>query len=123
MNIIERIVAYKDGMKIIREWIGQGSEVVPQEEAQRRADICIQCPKNVGGWMIIDRVADAIRRQTELKNHLNLRVDNEDKVKTCSACGCNSRLKLWIPLKNIEPEESERAKFDPKCWLLEKGTK
>lgn len=123
MNFFERLVAYKDGMAIIQEWIGQGSEVVSQELAQKRADTCISCPKNVDDWTFVDRVADAIRRQTELKNHLNLHVENEDKIKTCAACGCASKLKIWIPLKNIEPEESERANFDPKCWLLNEGTK
>jgi hypothetical protein len=31
---------------------------------------------------------------------------------------CESKLKIWLPLKNIIPDESEKQNFDQKCWLL-----
>lgn len=118
MNIFERVKAYKDGMEVIRDWLGEGGITVSQVMAQKRANICIACPKNVGGWMFVDAVAAAIRRQTEIKNKLQLRVEGEKQIKTCAACGCASKLKIWIPLRNILPDEDERVNFDPKCWLL-----
>src|ERR1019366_6798667 len=109
MNIFERVKAYKDGMEVIRDWLGEGGITVSQVMAQKRANICIACPKNVGGWMFVDAVAAAIRRQTEIKNKLQLRVEGEKQIKTCAACGCASKLKIWIPLRNILPDEDERV--------------
>ncbi len=121
MNIFQRVAAYANGAQVIKEWLGEGGITVDKELAQKRADICITCPLNVKDWTITDSVASAIRRQIEIKNQLNLRVDGEKSIHSCAACGCATRLKLWIPIRNILPDEAERGNFDSKCWLLSEG--
>lgn len=118
MNILDAIKGLNIGPQAIKDWLGEGCVVVPKEVAQYRADICIACPLNVQSGFINEQIANAIRMQVGIKNQLNLRVDGEKRLGKCSACMCESKLKIWLPLKNILPEPSERANFDPKCWLL-----
>lgn len=121
MNLMEQARQIISGIEIIQQWLGSGASTVPPEVAQSRANCCISCPLNIKGGIVSEPVALAIKRQVEVKNQLNLKVENEENLGRCQACFCESRLKIWIPLKNIEPEESERSSFDPKCWLLNEG--
>jgi hypothetical protein len=109
---------YKNGLSVLKEWLGEGAITVDRESAQKRANICISCPKNVKDWVITDAMASAIKSQLEIKKHLEMKVDGEKSLHTCSGCGCITRLKIWLPLRNILPDESERANFDKSCWLF-----
>lgn len=119
MNHLERVKAYANGTVVLAQWVGSGGTTVDQLEAQRRADICIGCPQNQEGLKIAESAALAIRQQMELKNNLQLRTMREKSLYTCAACLCPLRLKIWLPLERILPDDELKPKLDPKCWLLE----
>ena len=116
-NLIERAKQFKEGTKILTEWLGQGANTVDWRTAQRRADICLKCPLNQKDSVVTSAIADAIKRQLEIKNKLQLRVVGEKSLHTCSGCGCVTRLKIWLPLQNILPTPEEMPNFDDSCWL------
>ena len=62
MNILEQAKKIPHGIAVITDWIGDGGEVVHPLEAQRRADICNQCPRNVQGFSVTKPVAAAIKK-------------------------------------------------------------
>ncbi len=117
MNLIESASRFVSGAEIIREWLGAGAVTIDPSLAQKRADICAACPMNIHGGTISASIAQAVKRQVEIKNKLKLRVDGEKKLGRCSACSCESRLKIWLPLERILPDPEEMQNFDPKCWL------
>lgn len=117
MNLLDRAKKLAEGAQIISEWLGSGAVTVLPNMAQRRANTCIACPMNIKGGVVTEAVALAVKRQVELKNKLNLRVDGEKKLGRCSACLCESRLKIWIPLQRILPDADELPKFSENCWL------
>jgi hypothetical protein len=124
MNLMTQAAKLLNGVETIQEWLGAGAVTVSPELAQQRATICIGCPKNIKGGLISASIAEAIRKQVELKNKLNLRVAGEKELGRCAACLCESRLKIWLPLRNILPEPSERANFEQNyCWLLKEAEK
>lgn len=118
MNFFERASQLISGAKTLTDWLGAGGMPVGNELAQSRADVCLKCPMNVKDWDMIESIADAIKKQVELKNHLNLRVDGEKSLHICSACGCVMRLKVHVPLRLCLPEANERDKYHPSCWIL-----
>jgi hypothetical protein len=119
MNLLESARKLVGGAEVIQEWLGSGAITVSPELAQKRAAICISCPKNIHGGIISEPLAKAVRRQVEIKNKLNLRVSGEKSLGRCAACSCESKLKIWLPLRNILPEPEERANFEQNhCWLL-----
>ena len=47
MKLLDQIKDFARGAAIIKDWLGHEAIAVDKETAQRRADICITCPKNV----------------------------------------------------------------------------
>jgi hypothetical protein len=119
MNILQRIVNDAKAVQILAEWVGEGGIVVDQEDAQSRADTCLECPKNKLGFTLEKAVAEAIKRQKELKSRMELRVKGEKRLGTCKVCGCPPSLKIWIPLQRTlsHTTADELAEFPENCWL------
>lgn len=117
MNLIERAKQYAEGAAVIADWLGAGGDTVEPDQAQRRANICLTCPLNRVEGIVAPVIAEEIRRQLEIKHKLNLHVGGETGLKGCAACGCETRLKIWVPLDRIKPEGDEIEKFDEHCWL------
>lgn len=117
INLIEQAKKFSDGARTITAWLNGGADTVSKADAQRRADVCLKCPMNQPGGKVSDAIAAAIRKQVELKNHLQLRVDGEKSLMTCTGCGCVLKLKIWIPIDKLGLDKEELAKFDSCCWM------
>lgn len=121
MNLVHLAKQYADGIRILRDWLGDDYAHVEKEEAQRRADICRKCDKNTLGWKAPEAVAEAIREQAELRLKMDMKVDGESDIMTCKVCKCHLPLKIWLPkdklLRYSTPKDV--AKYDDKCWLRE----
>lgn len=118
MNLTARVQSYTNGLSVLKDWLGDGGECVPQDLAQTRTDICNKCPMNQPGNMLVEGTARAIKEQMKLKNKLGMRTDGIKSLQSCSACSCWLPLKIWVPIDRIRPTEDERSSFDPNCWLL-----
>lgn len=118
MNVLDRAKQITHGVQSVTEWLGSGGQVVDYETAQSRAIVCLECPKNVGGWAVTNFVAMAIKRHLQVKNKLNLKVQGERKLKTCSACGCVLRLLVWEPQDRVRNQitEEELKRLPEECW-------
>lgn len=119
MNLFEKVTAYRDGARILHDWIGQGGTAVEKEQAQKRADVCLKCPMNDTAWEPTKIMGDVIRQQVELKNDLQMRVEGEKSLGTCSACLCALRLKVWVPLSYLTKyaKEDDINRYDSNCWV------
>lgn len=121
-SILERAKQIVGGVETISEWLGTGGEVVPQEVAQERANVCLGCHQNAPGSILKDAVAAAVKRHLEAKSEIGLRVDGEKKLMTCGACGCCLPLLIWVPQEKIQPHltEEDLRKHPAHCWKLRK---
>jgi len=119
MNFIDQLKDYKRGIEILYDWIGSGGVPVSKEVAQKRANTCNSCDFNDKGNGLTDSIADAIKEQLELKNHLRLKIGGERRLQTCQACSCVLRLKIWVPISTINHSYSKEElieKFPAHCW-------
>ncbi len=133
MNILqhfqEQLKEDVEAALFIKDWIGEGAEVVSQQEAESRAHVCRTgnegkpCERNSNpNWWekwYRDPIANAIRRELEIKNRLNIRLADESTVHMCSACGCALRIKVWAPPKYIKERTTPQAieKMPAWCWM------
>ena len=128
MNLLDEFRNDVAGLALLKDWIGEGGIPVSQDHAELRANICVfgiggrRCPKNVekGWWDRIKSViANTIKMQLEMKNHLNLHVKQEDDLWMCACCGCALPTKVWVPTKHLkEHTDPEKFKAAPSmCWV------
>ena len=90
----------------------KGRKLVPQEEAERRAAICVECPMNttIGGC----RSCYAIAKP--LKALLGSRA-TVAKPDVCGICGCSGELKPFVPNKVLDQAEiGHGLEYPPNCW-------
>jgi hypothetical protein len=84
---------------------------VTQDEANRRAEICMGCPLNVtvGGCQGCFSFIHEVRK-------LLTNITTEAKPDFCGACGCDLQLKVWIPNDILNDAETELPEYAPNCW-------
>lgn len=97
-----------------------GAELVPMEEAERRADICRRCLFNqpitgcfgVGCNQAMQTLFDGINKGRSTRH--------DDKLMGCSCCGCSCKVIVHFPLRvlrNSTPEERQKYFNRTKhCW-------
>lgn len=122
-DVADRVGKTAAGVRVIVEWLGTGLQPVPKALAEKRATICVTCPKNQTGdlWQRLEGVAaDTLRRLISIKGDMQLATTQDAALKTCLACDCHLPLKVWAPLKHVlkNTKESVKQQLDPRCWIL-----
>lgn len=110
------------GGRVLIEWLGEGAVPVPIEVAQRRANVCLECPENRDGHSLLRLTADAVRaiaEQLNAKEHLKLRVEGEEKLYSCAVCRCALKLKVHVPIGTIlnHTDQDTLNAFPAWCWV------
>ena len=113
--------------KTIQSWLGDGCQPVAMEQAQRRADICIQCPHNSKRKIeeVFKGAAIApIRKMIEAKTKMSLHVKDEERLHICAICDCVLSLKVFIPIEHIVDTTSAETLNDfPSYCFVKTETK
>lgn len=96
----------------VSRWIGAGGKWVAQEEAERRAAICVGCPNNKslpGCWGCRGPL-------NWLKDMLGgNQTSHDSNLESCAKCFCNLRVKVHLPLDVIDNEGvTDLPDF---CWM------
>lgn len=107
------------GTAVILDWLTSGGQPVAQDLANKRAEICVACPKNVEGAWYTVKPAEIIKNTLEARKDLKLETPSDGVLKSCDVCKCLMRLKVWTPLQyiigNTKPEIM--AEFPKNCWI------
>ena len=105
------VFAYLKGGLVLLKNLAYKS-YVSQEVADKRAALCLQCPKNVFPdkdrfikWS--DSVAEASVGDRKAKGH--------ELLGNCDVCSCVNKAKVWYP-GPFTPTKEELAQFPDFCW-------
>jgi len=108
----------KGGIALLENLYFGEEHMVPQEEADRRALICLECKFNV----IVDK-GPFIRWSDDLALACvgNRKSTYHDALGNCEGCSCCLRAKVFFkgPFKLSKKEVSEMRAANGKCWQLE----
>lgn len=118
MNLPDSAKLYLDGVKALNEWFTNNPEIVSQELAQKRTEVCKKCPMNREGNVLVEHVQKAIKRRMEEKIGRKLHTDGIEQLHTCQACLCHIPAKIWFTLQSVYPAEAQKPNYDPACWIL-----
>lgn len=107
------------GTAVVLDWLTSGGKPVAAELAEKRAAICVECPKNVDGSWYTVAPAELIRNTLESRKDLVLRTPYDDRLKSCDVCKCLNRLKVWCPMEHIvnKTKPETMAEFPKHCWI------
>jgi len=119
------------GRTMLLDWEKAGYPQAPQEQAEARAERCVDCKKNGQGdfttWFT-EPAAEHIKNQIERLKEINLSTLKDDLLGTCSVCLCPLRLKMHPPTEfvlkylddTIKAELSEvRTQSGKNCWVID----
>jgi NAD-dependent dihydropyrimidine dehydrogenase PreA subunit len=109
----------------LSRWLGGPGQPVDQATADRRAAICLNCPKHevVAIEMATKPAATLLRRVMEVKGEMKLKVAREDELHTCGICLCWLPTKVWCGLDFARAVTPDWQKFPEHCWLRTEDTK
>ena len=88
---------------------------VSQEEANRRAAICAECPSNkpLEGCSSCNSrgLRDFVRFMSQ---HGSTAMD--DRLNSCEYCGCFIRSMVWFPLESLKRFDNDNSQLPANCW-------
>lgn len=106
-------------LKTAGAFIASGGTLVHQDEAERRAAICGQCPLNVGmhGCGVCRATVDAFRATI-----LQRSTSQDAGLLNCGVCGCENRTQVHIPIETLRAGTGDLDySVNPSCWKLKGG--
>lgn len=104
-------------------WLGDGGQPVPQMQANARAAVCLECPKNKAHpiYEILTMPAvSEVEHQLKLRDDMGLRVKGEENLHVCESCWCILKLKCHVPLHHILGTTDLKVLPD-NCWILDES--
>lgn len=110
------------GAAVVIDWLKSGGAPVAQELANKRASICVTCPKNVDGAWYTTAPATLIKETLEARKDLKLETPSDAQLKSCDVCLCLMRLKVWTPMEFIlnRTKPEVLAEFPSFCWIAKR---
>lgn len=118
----------KKFLAVVNRLAKKGVALVSDEMADDRASICVNCPFNVpahqarGGCQscgknIFNQLAEGsieVFRKTILGTK---KTTYNERLQTCQKCGCDLKLKVWIPKDVLGHTAAELELMPSFCWL------
>lgn len=94
------------GMWRLAAWLNSGRERVHPFLAEQRAAMCGACPKSVMRRRLSTRIFAFVFRFP--------RTFEGRYAGTCTACGCDIPIKVWVPLTEADKPTPD---MPPYCWV------
>jgi len=106
----------KGGINLLMNLFYGDKNIVSQNEADRRAEVCLNCPHNTFPdkanfvkWA--DEMALLTIRNNKSKYH--------ESLGNCDVCSCNMRAKVFFGSRIVLSDEEKEKMQKVGCWQLE----
>lgn len=109
------------GSRVMMSFYVHGKQLVPREEAERRAAICEKCPYNMTFAKPCSGICEELRQVVmTITNHVGTRYDS--KLNACTVCGCFLQAAIWLTLedqcKGVNDLQRQQFSNVPGCWKI-----
>lgn len=108
--------------QFLNNWLLKGGKLVDQNTANARAEICAQCHnckptkevrKSCCGGGAAANTAIAVARKLIIQNKSTT---SDKKLLACALCGCDLKIKVWIPNEALYTKDDANA-WPTHCWI------
>lgn len=107
-------------IKSVAGLIFSGDGYVSQDEAERRAGICVACPFNVevvGGCGRCQSLVEAMTPGMSQRS-----TTQDGRLRSCAICKCFGRVAVHFPIAILTDDDKKQAVFPEFCWRKIDGT-
>jgi hypothetical protein len=116
-SVVVREISWNDFEQfshVFTRFIESGGQLVDVEEAERRASICVSCPKNVPLKGICGVCAGLMTWSVKLAG--GLKTSHDENLFACGVCGCSNRLSVFAPIEILKDDRFVPEAFPLRCW-------
>ncbi len=116
-SVKERLITWNDFEQfshVFSRFVESGGKLVSVEEAERRAAICVACPKNVQLKGVCGVCAGLMTWSVKLAG--GLKTSHDENLFACGVCGCANRLSVFAPIEILKDDRFEPDAFPVVCW-------
>jgi hypothetical protein len=111
------------GTKTILAFKLAGSPLVSDEEAERRSEICLRCPLNLG-WAQHCSICEGLSAVVQTAIGAK-KTRNGQGLAACNICQCSNKAQIWMPLEILNQaltdEMRQDFQFAKEAWNCWKG--
>lgn len=110
----KRFISIRDVTRflgVVKNWVVEkGPKWVSTEEANRRAEICLTCPKHqyigcFGCHGVLEEVSQVLGKATS---------EVDTRLQGCQICGCQLSVKVYMPKEVMRDDSLE---WPDHCWM------
>lgn len=109
--------------QFLLNWALTGGKLVDQNTANIRAAICAGCFNNKptneikkGGCSSCNKMGGIVLNSIRDKIISGKKTTSEGKLLACALCGCDLRIKVWVPLQVLGQTKEEANAWPTFCW-------
>lgn len=121
-NIAPGLYDVVRGSVVMMNHKAHGSQLVEQEEANRRAQICFNCPLRAQMTLPCSRCISALENVVQIITGSHS-TPHDERLSACGICKCFIAASVWLPLETqcigVDPEMREKFAFAKEhfnCW-------
>lgn len=107
------------GVGLLMDFLGPSLKAVPHALAEKRASICVTCPKNQKGGLVAHLGGEGLKLMLQARSDLKLETSHDAKLFDCTVCDCNLHIKTHVDLAFIleRTTPEQMAAFPDFCWI------
>ncbi len=107
------------GVGIMLDILGPTLKAVPQDLAEKRATVCVSCPKNKPSGIMAEVVGEGLRLLMESRADHKLVTSQDSKLERCEVCDCRLVFKTHVQMDYIlsKTTPEQMASFPDFCWI------
>jgi hypothetical protein len=125
-NVAGAVRKLERGIQTLLEWETSGLPPVPEDVANWRASVCVQCPQNGKGDLsrfFTVPASEQIRLHMQRLHKLDLKTFHDGKLGVCEMCLCPLKLKVWCGLDLIlsHYKGNDIDEFPDNCWIKQEA--
>ena len=110
-------------VQFLLNWYLKGAKLVDQNTANIRAMTCVGCHNNIptkeikkGGCSSCNKMGGVVLNSIRSKIIGGSKTTSDSKLLACALCGCDLKIKVWIPLEVLGQTKEEANAWPSFCW-------
>lgn len=120
-RMISSVKVFASFAEALWSYVTSGGQLVSQNDANVRAEICVNCHNNIQSsdarkGVCCGGVTNLILDQTKKRVIGDRKTAYDKLLKACAICGCENALQIWFPTSSLGMSKDNVNAYPTPCW-------